>query len=238
MVLHLTDFSATRPRMALALALSLLLHFSLLLRFDPPRPQAPASRAGLTVSLSDKTASVAAPATAGGVQSSARLPAEQVLASTGARSAPGQAADKPGVEQPETAVAAGGEALRKVAFFANASLVGEVPSGILAGVPALQDPAYLPVEKLAPRPQLPDGFEVAYPEAAKRERLRETVRVALLIDQGGRVVQAYGLNETAENAVLVRAAVQALSRTQFQPGQSAGRPEKSRVVIAVRFGYE
>jgi TonB family protein len=85
---------------------------------------------------------------------------------------------------------------------------------------------------------LPAGFRVSYPEGAKAARLRETVRVAVLIDETGRVVVATGLDENAANAPFIKAAVLALREARFQPGQAAGQAVKSKAIVAVRFSYE
>jgi TonB family protein len=128
--------------------------------------------------------------------------------------------------------------LRNVSFFANATLLGAFSTDEASGVPALQNPAYLSIDKLGPRPQMPDGFRVSYPDAAKSAGLKATVRVGVLLDESGRVVDAVGLDDNEQYAVLVAAAVQVLRRTQFTPGQFAGKPVKSKVVVSVRFSYE
>jgi TonB family protein len=234
------DRSAAEPRLALALALSLLLHLALLLRFHPAPSPYYASRSSLTVFLSNNTAVAAAPPEQAGAPPAGAVSPEPVAPKTGVAAAavPVTETAQPAVPAAEASAESGAAALRSVSFFANAAILDESVADETAGVPGMQDPAYVPADKLAPRPQLPAGFRVAYPEAAKVARLKERVRVAVLLDESGRVVSAIALNEAGANTALVNAAIQALRRARFQPGERAGQAVKSKVVVTVLFGYE
>ncbi len=235
----LLDISASSPRLMLAIVLSVMLHLALVLRFAPPVQEGRGGRVSLTVSLSRTASTLAPPAAPGGAPPPGPVNFETYLpdqAPVSVTPAPVQEART--AVSSEAAAPAGFEATRKVAFFANATLLGTFPALDATGFPVLQDPAYLPVDNLAPRPQLPAGFNLAYPDAARASGLRATVNIAVLIDENGRVVEAVGIDDSPQTAVLVSAAVQALRRTRLEPGQRAGSPVKSKAVVTVRFGYE
>jgi TonB family protein len=235
----LLEISASSPRLMLAIVLSVLLHLALVLRFAPPAQEGRGVRASLTVSLSGKTVNSTPPAAPGGAPPPGPVNFETYLpdqAPVSATPAPAQEART--AVSSEAAAPAGVEATRKVTFFANATMLGTFPAADAAGFVVLQNPAYLPVDNLSPRPQLPAGFNLAYPDAARAAGLKATVNIAVLIDENGRVVEAVGVDDSPQTAVLASAAVQALRRTRFEPGQRGGSPVKSKAVVTVRFGYE
>lgn len=232
----LSEPARAEARLALALGVSVLLHLSLFLRADFFWHDAPASRGSLTVSLSNKAANEPAPES-GGAPPPGAAPVDTVVpraAGSGTADAPPAPATSP---RSQTAPDASGESRRNVTYFTNAAMSGGVAEAT-AGLPGFQNPAYVVADKLAPRPELPDSFHVAYPDAAKAGGLKATVKIAVLIDETGRVIDATGMDDSGETAVLVSAAVQALRGVRFVPGQSQGKPVKSKALVSVRFGFE
>ena len=238
--LRFGDLSSSQARLALALVASLVLHLLLLLHFDGLEPLSHGSRASFTVSLMSKSQVPPAASEQSGAPPAGKAATDALAPSVSGAPRP-NATPEPAIQaasRTEASASRGQESVRQLVFFANATLLGTFPLVEVAGNPVMQNPAYMPVDNLAPRPALPDRFEIAYPNAAKPAGLKSTVKIAVLIDEAGRVVEAAGLDDSPEIAVLVDAAVQTLRRTRLQPGQRAGTPVKSKAVVVVRFSFE
>ncbi|MEW5773091.1 MAG: energy transducer TonB [Thermodesulfobacteriota bacterium] len=83
-------------------------------------------------------------------------------------------------------------------------------------------------------PRLTRRFEPEYPYAARSRNLSGTVTVRFLVDEDGRVDELTVLS--AEPAgVFEHSVLKAVRRWRFKPGERAGRPVPTWVVLPVRF---
>lgn len=93
-------------------------------------------------------------------------------------------------------------------------------------------------EELTENPEIVGGLkalakEVVYPEAAKKANVMGTVYVTAFIGEDGKVDCAEVLK--SDNKLLDEAAVNAVKRVTFTPGNIAGTVVKCRVVVPIKF---
>lgn len=74
-----------------------------------------------------------------------------------------------------------------------------------------------------------------YPSMAMQAESEGTVNVVVVIDESGRVVQAYIANSTA-NEILQQAALEAARKFLFKPAMQRDVPVKCRIMIPFNFG--
>jgi TonB family protein len=84
-------------------------------------------------------------------------------------------------------------------------------------------------------PVVTKSAEPEYPEAAKKRGFRGTVIVMIVIDEAGRVEEAW-VSES-DDPILDDAAIAAAYRFRFTPAKSKGVPVKATVSIPFRFSW-
>jgi protein TonB len=119
--------------------------------------------------------------------------------------------------------------------------VGGVLGGIIGGRgtaagPVLAPPA--PVKKivrvggLVKPPKQVSAPELAYPPVAKAARMQGTVTIEAIIDEHGDVVQAHAVDGPA---LLVAAALQAVSQWKYEPTTLNGQPVSVQMTVYVKY---
>jgi periplasmic protein TonB len=93
-------------------------------------------------------------------------------------------------------------------------------------------------EELTENPEIVGGLkalakDVVYPEAARKANIMGTVLVTAFIGEDGKVDCAEVLK--SDNKLLDEAAVNAVKRVTFTPGNIAGTVVKCRVVVPIKF---
>jgi TonB family protein len=97
--------------------------------------------------------------------------------------------------------------------------------------------SYLDTTRLRTWPELAAPLVARYPRQAFEQRRSAVVILQMMIDESGAVAEALPLPGPASE--FVEAALEALSRTRFQPAEGpAGKPARSRVYFAVSFVLE
>ena len=120
--------------------------------------------------------------------------------------------------------------------------------------PVVETPRAVPPPPPPPKPPVvdtaePDVFDVAevqpelvggpaairpvYPELARRAGVEGTVVVQFVVDEQGRVVDPVVVR--SPNDLLSDAALDAVRKVEFTPGQQRGRPVKVRFAVPVTF---
>lgn len=74
---------------------------------------------------------------------------------------------------------------------------------------------------------------IVYPAGAKEKGIEGKVFVLALIDENGKVVSAESMKEA--DPLLARAAVEAVKKAEFIPGENKGKKVKVQVVIPITF---
>jgi len=100
-------------------------------------------------------------------------------------------------------------------------------------VPAVIMEEDLPENGLLPRPVTGRIAPIQYPASARRDGLRGTVRVRFTVTEAGEARDIEVVRGVRHD--LDRAAVDAVRRTDFQPGQIAGEPVRVRMTAPIRF---
>jgi len=100
---------------------------------------------------------------------------------------------------------------------------------------SLQIFAQKEIEKM---PEIKGGIQelaknIKYPESAKKEGIMGTVFVKAIIDESGNVASAE--IEKGGNEELNNAAIDAVKKTKFIPGEDKGEKVKSEVTIPIKF---
>jgi TonB family protein len=109
----------------------------------------------------------------------------------------------------------------------------KLPEPVPAGEPARAGAAGRP-PVLEQVPEVIDGPPPVYPEGAREKGLEGTVLVRAMVDQLGRVVEAFPA-EPGGSPELDQAAVEAVRQWRFRPAMSAGQPVVVWVVVPVEF---
>lgn len=105
--------------------------------------------------------------------------------------------------------------------------------GAAAGVPGRVGRGF-ELSQVDAHPRLTRRFEPEYPYAARSRNLSGTVTVRFLVDEDGSVDELTVLS--AEPAgVFEHSVLKAVRRWRFKPGERAGRPVPTWVVLPVRF---
>jgi len=102
-----------------------------------------------------------------------------------------------------------------------------------------------PMESVAPEPtpqavrldqapQLIYQPEVIYPHALQRKRISGTVTIRFAVDERGRV-QEVEVEEAPKNDAFEKAAIRAIRRGKWKPGERNGRPVKAWVRRTIDF---
>ena len=227
----------TEPEMCLLVGLtaSLLLHLAVLTTFNPAPPAAGFGQGALRAVLKGASEGRESEQNGSGTAlQSTVAPVTQAVKSS-------QAADRPHVESAAPAAAASsGDAGTSYGsgYYGRAIVMGNFDVAGITGVPALANPDFVAINHLAPKPSLPPGFNISYPESAKATARRASVKLAVFLDESGRVVEVLVLEEDPPGNLFADAAVGTLRNTRFQPGSVGGRPVKSKLIMRVQFGFE
>ncbi len=88
--------------------------------------------------------------------------------------------------------------------------------------------------ELDAKPSVKKAGEVIYPKEAAKQKLEGKTICRVLIDTQGNVIDAEVLR-SSDSALLDSAALDAVRRYQFNPGQKDGKPVRTRVVIPFVF---
>lgn len=92
----------------------------------------------------------------------------------------------------------------------------------------------VPMDVLSVRPRFRDFTSPVYPESAKSAGIEGGVICQAVIDEHGRVTESL-LLKTSGHAELDSAAMRALRRSTFHPGEVDGEPVRTRVTVPYRF---
>jgi len=210
-------------RLGAALGLSALLHGAALLGLLALRAPAPPPGAGIQMNVLIVPLERAAPPAASAAAAAPR-PARQ-------KEAPDPKPRPDFARAPAPAEPAQGRRVSASVSAGPVSVPREAPAS------ALEDAAsYRPAENLRVPPQLAGQLSAHYPSQAFEQRRTAVVVLQLMVDEGGRVVEALPLPGPSED--FVAAAREALGGARFTPGEAAGRPVRSRVYFAVSFVIE
>lgn len=228
-------FTEPEMRLMVGVGVSLLLHLSALTTFSSP-PQAPGFGPGAlrAVLKGASTGQVSEQSGSGTAVQSPGAPVTQAAKSS-------QSADRPRVEAvaPAAASSSGeGGTSRGDGYYGRAIVLANFDVTGITGVPALANAEFVAINHLAPKPALPPGFNISYPESAKATARRASVRLAVFLDETGRVVEVLVLEEDPPGNLFADAAVGTLRNTRFQPGSAGGSPVKSKLILRVQFGFE
>ena len=94
-------------------------------------------------------------------------------------------------------------------------------------------PKPVPVYELSRAPTFKRKIEPIYPEQARRAGIEGVVQLETLIDENGRVRKIKVLKSPGHG--LEKAAISALSKSQFHPGLVGGKPVPVKIKIPYRF---
>lgn len=212
--------------MVTALLLSLMLHLVVLLgvTVKPSGQSQPAASGPLQMRIV-----ASPPVTKTGAQQAAELPApktpqESVVRSPVPSPTPSQAAAAPAaqpVSPPSPAVASAAPAQESKALAA-------------VDVPLMEDPVYYPAKQLDVLPMARESITPDYPEAAVHDNVSGKVKLLLLIDATGQVVDA-SVVEATPPGYFEDAAIAAFRHAHFSPAVKNGKKVRSRVLIEVSF---
>lgn len=150
--------------------------------------------------------------------------------------APVEAAAATSVAPAVAAAAEPGAALPEPSQAGPAAAVGDrVPTGGEAGVAAESGgAASIAAAPALEPPRLITDVRPLYPRAARRAGWEGVVRINALVDQAGVVVDAV-VTASSGHGSLDQAALEAVRRAIFAPGQLHGEAVSSRVIVPVRF---
>ena len=212
-----------RPRVAAALAASLLAHLVLLsfLRLPPEQPPVPAG-ARLNLLL---------------IPVPGERRAESALHLPPSAAAPAVAPPTARGEKERRSVAAQSaapELSRRRQPIVSAGPISApvvLPDSQVADLDTYSAPA-----ALSAYPEFVSPFAMHYPRRAFEEGRRGVVVVQLLIDEKGRVVEALAAPGAPED--FAEAALAGLRAARFRPAQAGGRPVRARAYFAVSFVIE
>jgi TonB family protein len=224
------------PRMLFALALSIVLHLWLLRALEPP----PQRSFGPMAIVASFTGPAKPPGLVSDAAGEAALPsplptAEQARVVPGAGPGPSQPAAAPPARPASSQPSGTGN----TGYYALAAVQGAFEvSGAVSDAPIMNAPDFMPFTQLAPKPALPAGFNIPYPESAKAAAGRAMVKVAVFLDEFGRVVEVLVIEDNSPSGAFAEAVTLAVRQAQFRPGAYAGRPVKSKLTLRVQFGYE
>lgn len=214
--IRMFSFNGQRP-IAVAFALSLLLHLLLLLGVAV-RPGAPPGAAlqSATVNVNILPAQRPAVVAPVPVQPEHAAPAEMLPK------------PQPQSEQAEAPVA------QQPPPKPEASTQDE-PSGRPAiNVPLIHDPVFYPAKQVDVHPSALAPINPAYPDDAAQRNVTGKVMLLLLIDETGKVVDVSVVDATPPG-YFEDSAVAAFRSARFSPAEKGGRKVKSRVLIQVSF---
>lgn len=216
--IRMFSFNGQRP-IAVAFALSLLLHLLLLLGVAV-RPGAPPGAAlqSATVNVNILPAQRPAVVAPVPVQPEHAAPAEMLPLPK----------PQPQSEQAEAPVA------QQPPPKPEASTQDE-PSGRPAiNVPLIHDPVFYPAKQVDVHPSALAPINPAYPDDAAQRNVTGKVMLLLLIDETGKVVDVSVVDATPPG-YFEDSAVAAFRSARFSPAEKGGRKVKSRVLIQVSF---
>ena len=119
------------------------------------------------------------------------------------------------------------------------------PMGLTASPPPMDVTFDFPMESVAPEPtpkavrldqapQLIYQPEVIYPHALQRKRISGTVTIRFAVDETGRVREVE-VEEAPKNDAFEKAAIRAIRRGKWKPGERNGRPVKAWVRRTIDF---
>jgi periplasmic protein TonB len=91
----------------------------------------------------------------------------------------------------------------------------------------------VPVYELSRAPTFKNKVEPKYPDQARRDGIEGTVQLEILIDENGRVRKIKVLKSPGHG--LDKAAIAAVSKSQFHPGVINGKPVPVKIKIPYRF---
>jgi len=237
MFASLADPAVWRMRLALCVALSLVLHAStLLLDRRVPQPRKPIDGV-LNARLLEAPPAAVVPEVA------IREPDLPTAPGWMPRIPEPQASAAPDAAKPRPQADAGAQPSAEEPAF--------VPVRIVTGAMIVDEPAPLPqirIEGLDPGEYLHreatvrpvDWLEepkIPPPLLRRGERPRGSLRVLVFVGEDGRVVDAAVLDEDAPPA-LADAARRGLLQARFEPAERDGRRVKTRVAVQVNFGYD
>ena len=110
-------------------------------------------------------------------------------------------------------------------------------SAIHFELPLIRDPTYYPAKQLDVYPLPLTEIKFDYPESAAAERIDGRLLMLLLIDEFG-VVNEASVVEAHPEGYFEESALSVFRATRFSPAQKQGRPVKSRVLMHVRYESE
>lgn len=206
-----------------ALLLSLVLHLSLLLgvsvKSGGPGPSSPPGPLQMRIVASTPVVEKSAPPLAAG----APAPAEQQEAVV--RSTATAAKQEAAKQTPEPAAPAQSQAES-----------AQSDSSVLPSlnVPLVEDPVYYPAKQLDVLPVARQHIMPDYPDEAVRHNINGSVKLLLLIDATGLVVDV-SVVEATPPGYFEDAAVKAFQNAKFTPAEKNGKKVRSRVMIQVSF---
>ena len=207
-----------RPRLCVAIALSLLLHVTLL--------------AGIPVNPTGGLPKVVSMITAR-LEPAAPVPADGAPASIEGETAADRMALVPA--DPAAAAIAGS---KPTSASPKAESQFEPASSPSAGIemPLIRDPTYYPVKQLDVYPQPLTPIRLDYPDTAASARVDGRLTILLLIDEFG-VVNDVSVAEAKPEGYFEEAALAVFRAARFSPAQRQGYPVKSRVTLQVKYLY-
>jgi protein TonB len=126
-----------------------------------------------------------------------------------------------------------------------ATSLPNIPMALTASAPPMDDSFDFPMESVAPEltpqavrldqaPQLIYQPEVIYPHALQRKRISGTVTIRFAVDETGRVREVE-VEEAPKNDAFEKAAIRAIRRGKWKPGERNGRPVKAWVRRTIDF---
>ena len=213
-----------RPRLCVAIALSFLLHVTLL--------------AGIPVNPTGGLPKVVSMITAR-LEPAAPVPADGAPASIEGETAADRMALVPA--DPAAAAIAGSKptsASPKAESQSESPRAIEPASSPSAGIemPLIRDPTYYPVKQLDVYPQPLTPIRLDYPDTAASARVDGRLTILLLIDEFG-VVNDVSVAEAKPEGYFEEAALAVFRAARFSPAQKQGYPVKSRVTLQVKYLY-
>ncbi len=207
-----------------ALLLSLALHLAILLGVSVKQgggqgPSSPPGPLQMRIVASTPVVEKSAP------QSAAAVPAPVVTQAAEVRST--QAAARQ-----ETAE----QAARPAAPAQSQTESAQSASSVLPAmnVPLVEDPVYYPAKQLDVLPAARQHIMPEYPDEAVQHNINGSVKLLLLIDATGLVVDV-SVVEATPPGYFEDAAVKAFKNAKFTPAEKNGKKVRSRVMIQVSF---
>lgn len=128
---------------------------------------------------------------------------------------------------------------------AVATSLPNLPMALTASTPAMDDTFEFPMESVAPEPtpqtarldqapQLIYQPEVIYPHTLQRKRISGSVTLRFSVDQSGRV-REIEVEEAPQHEAFEKAAIRAIRRGKWKPGERYGRPVTAWVRRTIDF---